>query len=118
MYVRQSHDRLPRILGMYTVPGEDISGSHQVHVTRGLQGEFNVFFDSSLIITVTDNTITSSDRIFFGSMLGDSTFDNISVSDTVEDPSTTTAKKGPGFELEVVVLRLSLFFLFTRKRRR
>ena len=73
-------------LEIYDVPGDYITGSHTIHITRSLTGEFNVYFDSSLIITHTDNTVTTSKRIAFSSWVGDSAFDNIMVDDEVVPP--------------------------------
>ena len=78
----------------YDIPGTKITGAHHIDITRNLTGEFNVWFDSIHIFTVTDKAITTSERILFRSHLGDSTFDNITVSDSVDltppEPDTTT----------------------------
>ncbi|MHA2253559.1 MAG: hypothetical protein ACXAD7_24585 [Candidatus Kariarchaeaceae archaeon] len=61
-----------------------IEGSHHIDITRSTDGEFKVFFDSDLIIQVTDNAITTSEKFGFTSWIGASSIDNLEVSDTVD----------------------------------
>ncbi|MHA2388090.1 MAG: hypothetical protein ACXACW_05135 [Candidatus Hodarchaeales archaeon] len=106
-----------------------ITGSHHIDVTRTPEGQFNVYFDvtdsvATPIISVIDTTTTSFTQFAFGSWIGDSGIDNITVSNSIDitpdttTTTTTTAKNGSGFEVTVFVLSLSLFFIITRKRRR
>ncbi|MFX1285625.1 MAG: hypothetical protein ACFFB5_18440 [Promethearchaeota archaeon] len=81
-----------RTLTSYDIPGTKITGSHHIDITRDLNGEFNVYIDSNHIITVTDNIITTSERIFFRSHLGDSAFDNIIVPDSVDKTPPETSE--------------------------
>ena len=102
------------LIGLPYSFSEPITGSHRVVVTRGLQGEFNVYFDSTLIITTTHTTTTTSERVVFSSWFGDSAFDNISVSSSVDPP----AKQTPSFELEVLILALFTYGYYSRRRKR
>ncbi len=61
-----------------------ISGTHHIDITRNNTGEFNIFFDSELVINITDNRYQTSEMFAFVSWEGDSSFDNIYVSDTIE----------------------------------
>ena len=69
----------------------DIVGIHHINISRNLQGEFSVYFDSELVIEATDNGTTTSERFLIVSFKGDSGFDNISVKDlTIDETITTT----------------------------
>ncbi|MFQ5979883.1 MAG: hypothetical protein ACE5OZ_17265 [Candidatus Heimdallarchaeota archaeon] len=61
-----------------------ITGSHHIAVTRDLQGNFEVFFDSTLIIEASDNSTTTSEKFIITSWVGDSAFDNIVVSNSID----------------------------------
>ncbi|MHA1978697.1 MAG: hypothetical protein ACW98I_17475 [Candidatus Hodarchaeales archaeon] len=110
----------------------EITGSHHIEVSRSSDGEFTVAFDSTVELTATDTNFNTSEKFVIGAWIGDSGFDNITTSDlsitttttttttlptTTESATSTTAAGGPGFELQVLVLGLSLFFVYTRKRR-
>jgi hypothetical protein len=70
---------------------DPITGSHHITITRDNQGEVNMYFDSTTpIITHTDLSTTSSELFAIGSWYGDSVFDNITTSDSIEPPTTST----------------------------
>ncbi len=78
------------ILTTYEFPSA-IVGTHHIDISRNLQGEFNIYFDSEQVINVTDNETTTSEVFNFVSFRGNSGFDNITVSDfTIEETTSTT----------------------------
>ena len=87
-----------------------ITGFHHIDVTRNLQGEFKVYYDSNLIIQYTDNTITTSEKCVIVSWMGDSAFDNITVSDSIDIPRTTDF---PGL---FTLFSIGVFIIMRRKR--
>ena len=93
---------------------DEITGIHHIEITRDLDNEFKVYFDSELIITVTDAAVTTSQAVMLVSYAGDSGFDNITVTDT-----TTTVTDGttPIFELLFVVPVLIAIARIRRKRK-
>ncbi|MHA2175735.1 MAG: hypothetical protein ACXABI_12955 [Candidatus Hodarchaeales archaeon] len=97
---------------------ENIVGSHNVRVTRDLDGKFEVFFDSAKIITYTDNTIKTSEICVFASWSGDSIFDNITVSDNAENPTTTTTTTTTDSTnfASLFVISLGILIMIQRKR--
>jgi hypothetical protein len=124
-------------LASYDIPGTKITGSHNIKITRNpLDGKFNVWFDSSHIITATHNSITTSERFFFRSHLGDSAFDNLTVSDSVDktvtetsEPSettttsessettdTTTTETSEYPHMFVLIVSISVIIILRRKR--
>jgi hypothetical protein len=89
-----------------------ITGWHNIIITRNSEGEFNVFYDSTLVMQATDNSTTTSEYFVFGSFKGDSRFDDISVSDAVDYPPATT----DGYLLWLVIPTISLL-IFIRKKK-
>jgi hypothetical protein len=75
-----------------------ITGSHHIAITRTLQGDFQVFFDSTLIIEASDNSTTTSEKFVITSWVGDSAFDNIVVSNSIDSHYITVpAPAAPSF---------------------
>lgn len=62
--------------------------THHIDVTRDSEGQFHVYFDTILVLKATDNDFTTSQKFSILSWSGDSGIDNISVSDTVDYPSS------------------------------
>ncbi|MFX1343210.1 MAG: hypothetical protein ACFFAL_11030 [Promethearchaeota archaeon] len=62
----------------------DLIGQHHIDVTRSLEGEFNVYFDSQLVLNVIDADVTSCEKFNFVSFQGNSSIDNIVISDSVD----------------------------------
>ncbi|MFX1317554.1 MAG: hypothetical protein ACFE9D_00325 [Promethearchaeota archaeon] len=60
------------------------SGLHHIDISRDLTGQFHVYFDSQLVLQVADNEITSSEKFNFVSFQGNSSIDNIVVSNSVD----------------------------------
>jgi hypothetical protein len=90
-------------------------GSHHIVITRDSQGEFKIYFDSSLSIQVTDNSTTTSEKFGFKSYRGDSQIDNITVKDIpVEPPVLAPAS----LDITVVVLGLMVLALVAHKRKK
>ena len=117
----------------YSFP-EPITGSHHIDITRTVNGEFNVYWDyvdesTQPIITRTSISVKTCEAFMFGAWIGDSIFDNITVSDTVDvnhtRPTTTTTTTteeepttpAPGFEIELLAFSLITLFFVLRKRR-
>ncbi|MHA2247187.1 MAG: hypothetical protein ACXADY_19735 [Candidatus Hodarchaeales archaeon] len=64
-----------------------LEGLYHIDITRDITGEFNIYFDKEHLFQVTDNTTTISEEFVFGSWYGDTTYDNLTVSNTVDiDP--------------------------------
>ncbi len=63
----------------------ELEGKHQIEITRNIDGNFKVFFDSELLIEVTDNVHKTSEKFGFTSWIGASSIDNIEVSDVISD---------------------------------
>ena len=59
----------------------DLEGSYHVKVTRNSEGEFEVYFNDTLVLEATDTAITTSQKFGVSSWLGASGIDNITVSD-------------------------------------
>jgi hypothetical protein len=99
-----------------------IYGSHHIDVTRTSDGTFYIYFDSEFVYTFTDNSHTTSERFVIASWLGDSAFDNITVSDTVDITTTTTTTtittSTHGFDWIILLFSLSLILIIFPKRRR
>jgi hypothetical protein len=94
-----------------------ITGFHHIDVTRNLQGEFKVYYDSSLIIQYTDNTITTSEKCVIISVIGDSAFDNITASDDVLPPTTTTTTTA-NFPSLFILFSVGVLIILRRKKLR
>jgi hypothetical protein len=90
------------------------SGLHHIDITRDLTGRFNVYFDSVLVLTVTDNEITTSVKFVFASFQGNSSIDNIAISNSIDIVPTDAYLPilligiGAGISLMVVVILIYL----------
>ncbi len=62
----------------------DLIGQHHIDITRSLEGEFNVYFDAQLVLNVIDADVTSCEKFNFVSFQGNSSIDNIVISDSVD----------------------------------
>lgn len=65
-------------------------GWHHIDITRNVTGQFNIYFDNRLVLQLTDNSTKTCENFAFYSWYGDSVFDNLTVSDTVDPISTIT----------------------------
>ena len=61
-----------------------LEGAYHIDITRNITGEFHIYFDQNLVLKVTDKSTTTSESFIFGSWFGDSLFDNLTVSSTVD----------------------------------
>ncbi|MHA2254117.1 MAG: hypothetical protein ACXAD7_27465, partial [Candidatus Kariarchaeaceae archaeon] len=81
---------------------ESLEGWHEIDVTRGTDGLFKIYFDNELVIENVDTEVPS-DKTFPGEICfgidGDSSFDNIRISDTVDIPSSGSSSGGYMFLL-------------------
>jgi hypothetical protein len=87
-----------------------LMGWHSYNVTRDSTGEFNIYVDGTLRITVTDNDITDSLYFRFGAEQN-SGIDNIEVGEasTTTPPTTPTPTPPiPGFPLLAIVIAIPL----------
>ncbi len=87
----------------------DIEGSHNIEITRNLQGQISVYFDTELKLQATDNVTTTSEKFFLVSFKGDSGFDNITVSENI--PTTTES-----FIVWLLFPSLMILVVIRRKR--
>ncbi|MHA2033016.1 MAG: hypothetical protein ACW99Q_26910, partial [Candidatus Kariarchaeaceae archaeon] len=69
-------------VGTYTAL-EGLEGWHSLDVTRTINGQFKIFIDGELVIEETDTDVTESTKFCFG-LDGDSAFDNVRISDSVD----------------------------------
>jgi hypothetical protein len=98
---------------------ENIVGTHHVDITRNISGQLNVYYDydPEPIMKYFGNFTGTSSRFLVGSWIGDISFDNITVSDTVNPPTTTPTTGGTsGFEIGVIIIIFPLSILIKRKR--
>ncbi len=66
-------------------------GSHHLTISReSTHGEFEVFLDSNHIFRVINNEITTSEHFELVTFIGEVSFDNLTVSNTEPEPTTTT----------------------------
>jgi hypothetical protein len=95
-----------------------LSGWHSYNVTRDNTGEFRIYVDGTLRITVTDNDITTSLYFRFGAEQN-SGIDNVVVG---EDAPTTSSPPPtppiPGFPFAAILLAVPLAFALTIIMRR
>lgn len=103
------------ILDYYQFPST-LEGPYHIDTTRNITGEFSIFFDGKLKLQVRDNSTTTSENFIFNSWLGDSTYDNLNVSDTIEvHPSPNGADYPPLF---LVVVPIGVLIILRKKRKR
>ncbi len=115
----------------YVFPA-DLVGSYNIDILRKPNGEFNIYWDSELIINKTDILVTSAEVFVVGSWTGDSTFDNFVVeeftdttsdglptdsdsSTSADDPSTTDSSSD--FNVDLLFLALIAVMVVTKKRK-
>ncbi|WP_455463568.1 hypothetical protein, partial [Candidatus Hodarchaeum mangrovi] len=112
-------------LGQYNFT-DPITGTHHIDITRNsTNGEFNVYFDyltnPEPLITAIDNNITTSENMMFYSSYGDTSFDNITVSNTIDieiPPGISKDSRQSSFA-EIYLVPLSLIGIsFIMRRRR
>ncbi|MFW9968492.1 MAG: hypothetical protein ACFFEA_15195, partial [Candidatus Thorarchaeota archaeon] len=86
LYRRPSDSPYLSVIGDYDV--EDVTGWWHINITRDYDGNFEVHFNDTLGITVTDTTHTTSDLFTFTAEAGYA-LDNIVVVPYPEPPSPT-----------------------------
>lgn len=100
---------------------DEITGIHHIEITRDLDNEFKVYFDSELIITVTDADITTSEVLLLVSYAGDSGFDNVTVDErittTTESVSTTTTSTNE-YSFWILLPVLSILVILRKQRKK
>ena len=99
---------------------ENIVGTHHVDITRNISGQLNIYYDydPEPIMKYFGNFTGTASRFLVGSWIGDISFDNITVSDTVNPPTTTPTTGGtPGFEFGLSLLSISFVYVVIRKRK-
>ena len=69
---------IPTVLQSYKF-NSTLHGSHDIEITRNITGNFNVKFDSELLLNITDNNWKTSEKFNFVSFQGNSSIDNIHV---------------------------------------
>jgi hypothetical protein len=125
-----------RSIGDYQL-SSSINGSHNMTITRdSTQGEFHVYVDSEHLFNATNNEIITSEVFEFASFIGDISFDNLTICDSVGIPcpptpttttttqdtttqdTTTTTNETARIEFGVLILVLvfSVFYVHKRKR--
>ncbi|MHA2168825.1 MAG: hypothetical protein ACXAB7_02830 [Candidatus Kariarchaeaceae archaeon] len=97
-------------VGTYSAP-EVLEGWHSIDVTRTSNGQFKIFFDDELVIEEIDTDVTESAKFCFG-LDGDSAFDNVRISDSVDKQDDESSLDFP------VTLLIGIFALPVVLRRR
>ncbi|MHA2295886.1 MAG: hypothetical protein ACXAEU_07170 [Candidatus Hodarchaeales archaeon] len=100
------------VLKEYQFPSA-LEGSYHIDITRDITGEFSIYFNKELVLQETDNTTTTSEHFVFGSWYGDTVYDNLTVSDTVEPPPKATAYLHP-----IMVVIIAGVVIIRRRRHR
>ena len=102
-------------LGAYQF-SSPITGSHNMTITRdSTQGEFHVYVDSEHLFNATNNEFITSEVFAFTSFMGDISFDNLTVSNTVDvDPPTATTTES--FIVWLLFPSLMILVVIRRKR--
>jgi hypothetical protein len=126
-----STSKLFSLLAYHQFPSA-LEGLYHIDITRDITGEFNIYFDGEHLFKVIDNTTTTSEDFIFGSWNGDTIYDNLTVSNTVDiDPppptktttqdtttTTTSESETASIEFGVLVLVLTFSAIYIRKRKR
>ena len=102
LYRRSSDSMLLSVIGDYDV--EDVIGWWHIDITRDFDGTFNVYFNDTLGITVTDTTHTTSDLFTFTAEAGYA-LDNIVVDPKPPIPWVPIAI-GSGAVVVVIILAI------------
>ncbi|MHA2104505.1 MAG: hypothetical protein ACW981_13840 [Candidatus Hodarchaeales archaeon] len=78
------------ILGTFNnFPNLSLPEKLNIKLIRTIDGSFKVFYNSELIIKAIDNTYNSSEYLILGSWAKPHYADNITVSETIQEPTTT-----------------------------
>ncbi|MHA2033017.1 MAG: family 16 glycoside hydrolase [Candidatus Kariarchaeaceae archaeon] len=77
---------------------EEFDGWHNIVVTRNSDGLFKIFFDDELVIEKTDTDISKSTSFCIG-IESNSAFDNIRISDTIDEPGEESSLNFPALLL-------------------
>ncbi|MFW9803445.1 MAG: hypothetical protein ACFFFC_12370 [Candidatus Thorarchaeota archaeon] len=107
LYRRPSDNPLLSVIGDYDV--EDVTGWWHINITRDYDGNFEVHFNDTLGITVTDTTHTTSDLFTFTAEAGYA-LDNIVVvpypepSSSTPTSPTTPIPTSPPLPWELIVI--------------
>ena len=107
------------LLANYTFP-DDVTGSHHIDITRKPNGEINVCFDSTLIISHVDFSIMTSEIFVIGAWSGDVSFDNFVVSDSIDvscTTITTTTRASSSASMGIILGSFIVLIVIRRKNR-
>lgn len=94
-FVNRNNYSLVTVLDTHKFAAE-VVGPHHIEISRTLQGQFTVYYDSEVTLQGFDNITTTSEKFGITSWRGDSGIDNITISDTfIAPPTTTTTTTSP-----------------------
>jgi len=94
----------------------ELEGTHHIDVTRGSEGQFYVYFNTILLLQATENSITTSQAFGMTSWRGDSGIDNISISNTVDYPSSTIPAISVGYIVWIAILTITILIIVKKKK--
>ncbi|UCG01640.1 MAG: hypothetical protein JSW11_18770 [Candidatus Heimdallarchaeota archaeon] len=92
-----------------------LEGAYHIDITRNVTGEFHIYLDQELILKVTDRSTTTSENFIFASWFGDSLFDNLTVSSTVDVVPLESESKAEYPPLVILVVPIGVI-IFLRKK--
>ncbi|MFX1335790.1 MAG: hypothetical protein ACFFAM_15285 [Promethearchaeota archaeon] len=102
------------ILNYFQFP-KALEGLFHIDITRNIAGEFNIYINSEHVFKVVDNSTTTSENFIFGSWFGDTVFDNLTVSNTV-DIHPPTGANYPSLFISVVPIGLLIILKKKHKK--
>jgi hypothetical protein len=94
-----------------------LEGAYHIDITRNVTGEFHIYFDEKLVIQVTDRSTTTSENFIFASWFGDSLFDNLTVSNTVDVYPIPTKSRTYSPPLMEIMVSIGVIVILRKKRR-
>lgn len=77
---------------------------NHIKITRDLTGLFTVYFNDESVIAITDNKTTTSTKFYYGSDMGDSGIDNISITDKIPPNHSI-----PNYQMLMTIATLIIF---------
>jgi hypothetical protein len=90
---------------------DTLKGTYHIDITRNITGKFSVYFDGKLKFQVTDNSTTTSESFAFVSWYGDTTYDNLKISNTMD----VTSQQADYPPLVIVIVSIGVVIILRKK---
>ena len=109
----------------YVVDNSDFNSFHNIIINRNITGEFKIYFDSKLIISVVDNNTYNSQKFGTTVYYGKVKLDNVLITDKICSPdefstcfniTTSHSKSSPSFELYSLLL-IPVMIIFKKRKK-